>query len=158
MKSIISVWDRAEHIIIGLLLAGAMGITVLEVVSRSIFGFSFYWAQEFIVYFIIWSTFLGASQVLKKSEHIRVNILVNALPAASQRYVDMVTTVIGLVFCLFLLVSGVRLVTDAYVGGVTSSSLAHVPLWMPYSIMPIAGILLSFRFIERFFMLWKGRQ
>lgn len=158
MSSIISAWDKAERIIIGLLLAGAMGITVLEVVARFIFDFSFYWAQEFIIYFIIWSTFLGASQVLKKSEHIRVNILVHTLPAASRRYVDMVTTVIGLVFCLFLSVSGLRVVTDAYIGGVTSSSLARVPLWMPYSIMPIAGILLAFRFIERFFMLWKGRQ
>lgn len=158
LQKAIVIGDRLERCLIGVFLAIATVICFLEVIARYFFHFSFYWAEEFILYFIIWSTFLGSSQVLKQGGHIRLNILVSRVTPRVQRYLDLVTSIIGLTFCLFLLVSGFRLIAGAYTGGVTSSSLAKISLWMPYSIMPIAGILLSFRFAERFLFILAQKK
>jgi len=154
----IKIWDNIELTLVTIFLAVAWALSVMEVFTRYVLHFAYYWTLEFILYFMIWSTFLGASHVLKRGEHIRLNILIGRLSPTKQKYLDLITNVIGLGFSVMLAISGFHLVYDAYVTGETSSSLARVPMWIPYSIMPLAGILLVLRFLERFPRIWQGGE
>lgn len=152
-------WDKVELYLAGITIALALLISFAEVVARFIFGFSFYWAKEYILFFIIWSTFLSSSQVLKRGKHIRLSFVVELLPPKFQKYMEIITSILGAIFCVILLVSGYQLVIHAFESGVTTTSLAKTPLWIPYSIMPIAGLLFSIRFIEHFIeVLTAGRK
>jgi C4-dicarboxylate transporter DctQ subunit len=143
-------WDKFERAIAAITIAGAFILTFLEVVARFVFSYSFYWAKEYIIFFVIWSTFLGSSQVLKKSQHIRLSVFVDLLPEKGKQYFELLNIAMGLVFSIALVISGYNLIADAYVKGVTTTSLAKTPLWMPYMIMPIAGVLFCIRFLELF--------
>lgn len=150
LQNIISKWDRVEQVLAGITVTGAFILTFMEVIARFVFSFSFYWAKEYIIFFVIWSTFFGASQVLKKSQHIRLSVFVDMLPKRGQLFFDWLNIGMGLVLSVALVISGYNLVADAFVKGVTTTSLAKTPLWIPYMIMPIAGVLFCFRFVELF--------
>ena len=152
VQTIIAKWDQIEQFWAGILVTGAFIMTFIEVIARFVFSYSFYWAKEYIIFFIIWSTFLGASQVLKKSQHIRLSVFVDLLPKRGRRLFDWLNIGMGIVFSVALAISGYNLVADAFVKGVTTTSLAKTPLWIPYMIMPIAGVLFFIRFIELFFI------
>ncbi len=147
---IIAGWDKIERAMAAITITGAFILTFVEVIARFIFSYSFYWAKEYIIFFVIWSTFLGSSQVLKKSRHIRLSVFVDILPKKGQQYFELLNIVMGMVFSTALAISGYNLVVDAYVKGVTTTSLAKTPLWVPYMIMPVAGVLFFIRFLELF--------
>lgn len=151
VKTLITQWDKVEQVLAGILVTGAFILTFMEVIARFVFSYSFYWAKEYIIFFVIWSTFLGASQVLKKSQHIRLSVFVDLLPKRGRQFFDWLNIGLGLIFSVALMISGYNLVADAFVKGVTTTSLAKTPLWIPYMIMPIAGSLFSIRFIELLF-------
>lgn len=150
IQTIIVKWDKIEQFLAGATVTGAFILTFVEVIARFVFSYSFYWAKEYIIFFVIWSTFLGASQVLKKSQHIRLSVFVDMLPKRGQRFFDWLNIGMGLVLSIALVISGYNLVADAYVKGVTTTSLAKTPLWIPYMIMPIFGILFCIRVMELF--------
>jgi C4-dicarboxylate transporter DctQ subunit len=155
---IIGCWDRLERLLAAITILGAFILTFMEVIARFVFSYSFYWAKEYIIFMVIWSTLLGSSQVLKKSEHIRLSVFVDLLPNKGKHYFEILNIVLGLVFSVALFFSGCNLVSDAFVKGVTTTSLAKTPLWMPYSIMPIAGVLFLIRFLELFPKAWRKLQ
>lgn len=157
-KKIIDCWDQLEQAIAAIAICGAFVLTFMEVIARFIFSYSFYWAKEYIIFMVIWSTLLGSSQVLKKSQHIRLSVFVDLLPKKGQHYFEVLNIVLGLVFSVALFFSGCNLVSDAFVKGVTTTSLAKTPLWIPYSIMPIAGALFFIRFLELFPATWRKLQ
>lgn len=158
VKKIIDCWDQIERAIAAIAVCGAFLLTFMEVIARYVFSYSFYWAKEYIIFMVIWSTLLGSSQVLKKSQHIRLSVLVDLLPPKGQLYLEVLNIVLGLVFSGALFLSGCNLVSDAFVKGVTTTSLAKTPLWIPYSIMPIAGALFFIRFLELFPAAWRQLQ
>ena len=148
VKSLIDLWDNLERKIATVTISTAFILTFIEVIARLCFNTSFYWAKEIIIFCTIWSTFLGASQVLKKGKHIRLSVVYDLLPPKMQNYFDLFSIALGIVFSVLLAISGFNLTTHALHTGVTSTSLAKTPLWIPYMIMPIAGVLFTIRFIE----------
>ncbi len=158
LKKIIDCWDQIEKAIAAVAICVAFLLTFMEVIARFVFSYSFYWAKEYIIFMVIWSTLLGSSQVLKKSQHIRLSVFVDLLPKKGRWYFEMLSNVLGLVFSVALFFSGCNLVSDAFVKGVTTTSLAKTPLWIPYSIMPIAGALFFMRFLELLPVTWRQRD
>lgn len=148
IKQMISVWDVVERNLSMMTLAMAFLLSFIEVISRMVFNTSFYWAKEYIIFCTIWSTFLGASQVIKKSQHIRLSVVIDLLPPRIQHYFSIFNISLGIIFSVLLFISGFNLTSHALGIGVTSTSLAKTPMWIPYSIMPLAGLLFTIRFLE----------
>lgn len=148
LKQVLSVWDNVERNLAMFTLAIAFILSFIEVIARMAFNTSFYWAKEYIIFCTIWSTFLGASQVIKKSQHIRLSVVIDLLPPKIQNYFNIFNISLGIGFSILLFISGFNLTTHALEIGVTSTSLAKTPMWIPYSIMPLAGLLFTIRFTE----------
>jgi TRAP-type transport system small permease protein len=55
-------------------------IIILQIVARYLFRSPFGWPEELAVFLLVWLTFLGASILLKRNEHIRVTLLLDKLP------------------------------------------------------------------------------
>lgn len=158
MKKIISIWDKIELSVAGIAIGGALVICFIEVINRYVFGASFYWAKEYILYFVVWSVFLGASQVLKRSGHVRLELFINMLPEKGRKYLDLVTTAMIFVFGLLFFISGMTLVTDSYTHSYVSTSLAKTPIWIPQLIAPLSGLLFMVRSVEIFLAKTRGGQ
>lgn len=79
-------------------LAGA-----LEVLSRNIIGYSFFWVQEFIVILLVWEVFMGAAYIFSTSSLICVSILYDKLSYFGKKVLDIINDIIVFIILAALL-------------------------------------------------------
>src|SRR5712691_2929535 len=70
------------------LLLGAIAINFANVVGRYLFLASIYWADEAMVFLVIWSIFLAAIAVTCDGSHLTLDLFSTRLPPRAQRALD----------------------------------------------------------------------
>lgn len=148
-QKIDQIWTKCENFIAAIFLFFGMGLMFYQVLSRYFFGFSLYWAEEIVRYLVIWSNFIGASILIKDNEHINVDFFVDKLKDEHKAIMEQATNILGACYSLFLLLTGVTLVMEALSNGSISDSRLETPMWIPYIIMPLAGFLITCRYVQR---------
>ncbi len=144
-----NIWTKFESIASALMLAFGMGLMFYQVLSRYFFGFSIFWTEEIVRYLVIWSNFIGASLIVKSNEHISVTFFVDKLDANRRHVIDQATNLMCVLYSLMLLFTGIALVQDAYLAGSVSDTRLETAMWIPYLIMPLSGLLITCRWIQR---------
>ncbi len=64
----------------GLLLLSALAINIANVVGRYGFGHSIYWADEAMVFLVVWSVCLAGIAIAWRGAHLNMDLLLEALP------------------------------------------------------------------------------
>lgn len=149
IRGFIKFWDRFEWYLIGILLGIATLLCFMEIVGRAVFNSPTQWAEELIRYIIIFAVFIGVSSVTKKSEHIKMSVIIDLFSGKKRRIIDLVTASIGIVFSVILLISGMLLVADAKSSEALSEFGLNIPIYIPYLALPIGGGLMTLRLIGR---------
>jgi TRAP-type C4-dicarboxylate transport system permease small subunit len=147
------VWDRLETLVGGLFLTLSVFIVVIEIVSRNLFAYSMVGADEIASFAVIWSVFFTASIGVKKNIHVRIDVLYFILPNAIARWIDALGTLISIFFTAYLTYSGWALVQESIMFGELTMTMLRLPIWIPQSILPIGGFLLSVRLLQRLYFL-----
>jgi len=83
--------------LIGLLVAGLVGLAFVQVVLRYGFRFSLLWVEEVSVMALIWLAWIGIVYLWLVREHIFVDLLPNALPTAGRRWLGLAIEAVALV-------------------------------------------------------------
>ncbi|MCU0592646.1 MAG: TRAP transporter small permease [Desulfobacterales bacterium] len=144
--------DRLSQIsgyIAALSILAATLIIVHQVVVRYVFKIPTIWQVETAIYLLIAATFLGAPYGLKENAHINIDLLIIKLPAAGRRKLDIVTSVIAMLFCFFLAYRGGVMWWEAFEGNWRSSSLLSVPLVYPYALIPVGMFITGLQYIVK---------
>jgi TRAP-type C4-dicarboxylate transport system permease small subunit len=141
--------NQAAGYFSGLAILAATLIIVEQVVVRYVLNAATVWQVETAVYLLIAATFLGSSYGLKEKAHINIDIVVILLPQRIRDRLDIVTAVIALLFCLFLVWRGSVMWWEAFEGGWRSSSLLSFPLVYPYALIPLGMFMTSLQYIVR---------
>lgn len=128
----------------------AAALATVQVVLRYAFGMGIYWAEEVVVYCIIWTAFIAASAAIRSNDHLSVEIIRMFAPARLAATADRLASIIGAAAGLSLMVLGAQLVRSAYEFEQQSSAL-EMPMWLVYLIIPISGALMALRFVHRCF-------
>ena len=149
IRGFIKFWDRFEWYLIGILLGMATLLCFIEVVRRAVFNSPTQWAEELIRYIIIFAVFIGVSSVTKKSEHIKMSVIIDLFSEKKRRIIDIITASIGMVFSVTILISGIILVADAKSSETLSEFGLNIPIYIPYLALPIGGGLMTLRLIGR---------
>ncbi len=114
-----------------------------EVVTRSLLGLSFEFAEELSGYLLVAITFLAAADSFASGSFMRVDVLYARLPTAARATLDRVLAVLAAIlcggFCWYL----ARLVLSSYRKGVVSPNLSAIPLWLPQLAMVVGMALLA---------------
>ncbi|WP_233270636.1 TRAP transporter small permease subunit [Chachezhania sediminis] len=76
----------------------AFGITVIEVVARYVFDSPTFWAHETTTFLIAAIFLIGGPVALARDKHIRVRIFYDAVGSERRRTLDIVNSVIALIF------------------------------------------------------------
>ncbi len=124
-------------------------ILIAEVILTSFFEWSQPWAVEYPVYLQSLVLFGGAGWTLRQGGHIRVAILMQSLPPAAARLLDMAGTVfaIGVVgFAAWALWQQLLRTVDF---GSTSYYPMGTPLWIPQGLLTVGITLLWLAFVAR---------
>ncbi len=120
-----------------------------EVIARYVLNRPTLYSVELSEYLLIFVAFMAAGWVLQNDGHVKMNSVINLLPAGMQHGIEIFTSIIVLIFCLILVWKGAISSVMAFKGGYHSSSLLNVPLWLPYAIIPSGSLLLALQMLVR---------
>lgn len=138
--------SRFCGLVSALLLTFAMVIVCQMIFMRYLFKASTVWQTEAVVFSATAAIFLGAPYVLLKKGHVGVDVVQTLVSNGTRRRLEQVGSVLGLVFCLIMMVAtGIHL-QEALEGGWTTPSVAAVPLWIPLAPMFTGFVLLSLQY------------
>ena len=146
-----SVFDRALNVTAfaaAVLIIFMMLTICFDVVTRRI-GYPQKWTIEITEDYMIFITFLGAAWLLKKEGHVRMDILVNALNPRRQALLGIITSIIGVIISLYLVVWGSMTTLDHYQRDIFQMTPLLMPTAPLLAIIPIGGILLLIQFLRR---------
>ena len=93
-------WDKIEETLVGLLGLIALVIGLLQVVGRYIDpARAISYAEEVIVYLVIWAIMIASSQLVRRDGHVRPDLVLRLLPPRYQRIVEIFNCLVAIVFC-----------------------------------------------------------
>ncbi|MBB4265657.1 TRAP transporter small permease subunit [Roseospira visakhapatnamensis] len=148
---LLRLWTRVEAhgllTVATVLMAVAMGVMVVEAVSRYGWGVSHWWAEELVRYLVVWSMLLSIGVASRRGHFIRMDLLITALPRRAQLALGWVTVVVGVAFCGVLLYASVIEVRHLYRIGMYTESNLDLPLWVVRLVLPVGAVLYGLYFI-----------
>jgi len=152
------IYERALETL-GLLAGTAIGVIAVlitvDVVARNLGIVNFPWLIEVSEYCLYVGTFLAAPWVLHLGAHVRVDVLVEAVPAGVARWLDALTDLTGTAVSGVLLWYGWVATADAFRLGSRIAKELVVPEWWLLAVIPVSAALLVLEFALR---LWRGMR
>jgi C4-dicarboxylate transporter DctQ subunit len=137
--------DRLENVAMVAFMAIATTVTTFQVVYRYGFNSSLSWAEEVVIYSIVCMSFVGASMGVRHGVHISVDVLNAFVPPAVNRWLHIVTAVLGIAFAIALAYFGFRLFNSTLERGMLSPAL-RIPMAWVYLPIGVSGVLLIIRY------------
>jgi TRAP-type C4-dicarboxylate transport system permease small subunit len=116
------------------------------------------WSNEVCEYILYLVTLLAAPWLLRRGQHIRVDILLRVLPPQIGWVLEWIGDIIGLVCCLYFVRYGLKVLGDSYAAGAISIKTLVLPEWWLLVPMPIAFVAVSIEFIFRIHRLAHGAR
>ena len=134
----------------GLLGAGALAIAAVQVFGRYIDpAGAINWAEEVIVYIVVWAVMLIASQLVRTDGHVRPDLVLRLLPPQGRRWVEMLNCLVAIAFTAGMVWYGWKVVHTALLFDQRSSSYLQFPIWIYYAALPAGGGLMLARYVVR---------
>ncbi len=106
--------------------------------------------------FLYLITLLSAPWLLRLGRHIRVDILLRAIPSRSAWYCEWIADVLGLVCSLLIAWYGLAATQDSYASGEMFIKAIATPVWWWLALLPITFVLLAIEFVFRMHRLMSG--
>ncbi|WP_090129047.1 TRAP transporter small permease [Limnohabitans sp. Rim11] len=111
--------------------------------------------SEFLLYLITLSV---APWLLRQGQHIRVDILLQAIPKKLAWALEWVGDLLGLACCLVMSTYGAQATWASYSANSLSIKTLVTPEWWSLAPLPVVFILLSIEMIFRMHRLWLAER
>lgn len=143
---------RAALALAALLLITDLVLIGVGVVLRYVFSRALPGGDEIVAGTLTALVMLAAPEVLRRGEHIGVDVLTNALRPRPARWAGMWANFTVLVVALLLVVNGWQaMALSRMIGALTQGNL-ELPIWVLQLFLPLGGTLLALVALER---LWR---
>jgi C4-dicarboxylate transporter DctQ subunit len=147
-----NVWDKVERTLIGLLGAAAMLVGLVQVVGRYVAPrYAISWAEEVIVYLVVWGIMLAASQLVRTDGHVRPDLVLRATSPQVQRWMEVTNCIAAIAFCAGLAWYGWSIVGTSWQLDERSSSDLRFPMWLYSAAIPTGAVLMTGRYFNRLY-------
>ena len=147
LQLMMKLWDRGEQTLAGALGLGALALGLWQAVSRYFFpqhAISF--AEEVIVYLMIWAVMVVSSQLVRTDSHVRPDLVLNVASPVVKRWLAVFNSLAAIVFCAALVFYGWQIVETALLIDERSSSSLRFPMWVYYAALPVGSALMLMRY------------
>ena len=163
MQSLDTAFGRfinALAILASLILLGMMLIICGDVFTRNVAlpglprGIS--WSNEISELMLYLITMFAAPWLLRGGRHIRVDILLRALPRSWAYACEWVADITGTACCLWMLWYGAVVTVKSFTDGANSIKTLVMPEWWLMAPLPFCFLLLAIEFVFRMRRLAEG--
>lgn len=141
-----SILNRFEEVI-GALCLGAMGlISFTNVITRYLFHYSMAFTEEITLYLFVWVVLLGTSIAFREGANVTVSFLYDKLGKKAQKFLDLVSSAISLIFFVVLIYySSIEVMDEIQVHAMTEA--IELPMWWFSGAMPLVSVCIIVRII-----------
>lgn len=146
MRRIYQIYNQIERAILGLILIVLIVMGFVSVICRFVLRIPLAWAEEFMLFCMVWVAYLGASAAANERKHVRVGLFVGFLPKPAQKVVSLIADILWMACALFLIYLG-YIVTSGYIVHKAVSLGGGYPYWIASISIPIGMILMTIRVV-----------
>jgi len=122
-------------------------IITFEVIMRFIFRSPTMWVTEISSLLCIVASFLLFAYTLQEKGHTRVDFITAMLSKKSVFFLELFTSVLGLLYCGILTWYGIKMIQSSVLMGEVTQTL-QIPLWIPQLSVPIGGGLMFLQLLK----------
>ena len=120
-----------------------------DVVSRNVGGGGVAVSNELSEDILYLMTLLAAPWLLRQGQHIRVDIILRALPLRAAWLLEWVGDIVGFLCCLYFVWYGYLITRASYDAGAINIKTLVTPEWWTLAPLPLGFALLGIEFIFR---------
>ena len=132
-----------------------------DVIARRFFGFSSQSTTELTGYALAFGISWAFAHTLTARAHVRIDVLINHLPAGIRRPLHLLSLAMLALFIGFIAWGAYELVDESLLFGATDISLLRTPLWLPQGLwaagIAVLLLLIVLMLIESTLLVLAGR-
>jgi TRAP-type C4-dicarboxylate transport system permease small subunit len=155
-KALDALYDGAAALA-ALFMVGLLAMVLLSIVSRQL-HFHVPGTDAYAGYLMAAAGFLALAHTLKRGEHIRVTLLVNALHGAPRRALELWALAAASGLALLGAWYSARLVWQSRQFNDISTANDATPLWIPQLAMAVGMAVLAVALIDELVLEWRGTR
>jgi len=143
------IFIKIPHAVAGVMFLVAVVINIVNVVGRYVFLRPVFWAEEILIFMVIWMVFMLAGSVTYRGAHLNMDLVYSILPQSMKRVVN-VAVAVALVVCpIFVAYEAAQIVELQYrTHGVTAGT--EIPLVIPTSALVFGFAFIALAALARF--------
>src|SRR5690242_5055636 len=92
------IFVKLPHIAAGVLFLLAVALNIINVVARYVFFNPIFWAEEILVFIIIWAVFLVAGSITYRGGHLNMDLLYSNMSPLWRRIIN-IAIALTLIVC-----------------------------------------------------------
>ncbi len=140
-----------------LMMVGTLIMVVLGMVDRYV-SMNFRGTDMYAGYFMAAAGFLALAHTLKKNEHIRVTLIVNALPPKAKKAMELWSLTAAVLLSGLFAYYSVRLAYQSWDFHDISTGNDATPLWIPQIGMAVGTLVLLVAFVDELVLEFMGQR
>ncbi len=151
-EKIIRVFDSlldAGAALSGALLVAVMLLTSVKVFFRYGLREGLLGVDQISGTLLVYIAFLGAAWVLRREEHVTIDLLVTRLRPGHRRWLTCANSVLGALICLVVTVYGALEAVTSWQRGILIPAEIEIPRVINLGVIPLGAFLLSLQFMRR---------
>lgn len=120
----------------------------MDVILRKVIGFTWAPLYELITYSLLWMTFLGATAIMRKNGHVKMDSITSILSAKNEALLNVISHSICILVAAIMLYYTVKLTAADYQANFFLASILNPPKWPIEIIIPIGFFMLFLQLIR----------
>ena len=151
-KKIIRVFDwllDAGAALAGALLVAVMLLISIKVIFRYGLREGLMGVDQISGTLLVYIAFLGAAWVLRREEHVTIDLLVTRLGPQSRRWLTCVNSCLGALICLVVTFYGSVEAVTSWQRGILIPAEIEIPRVINLGVIPLGAFLRSLQFMRR---------
>jgi TRAP-type C4-dicarboxylate transport system permease small subunit len=145
-------------IIAALVLLAMVLVVTGDILLRNTVSKGFVWANEVSEYALYLITVLTAPWLLRRGQHVRLDLVLTAMPKRVALIMEAIGDIAGFLVCLAMVRYATLMTYDAWRNGSITIKNLVFPEWWLLAPLPVCFILLAIEFIFRFYRLITNRE
>jgi TRAP-type C4-dicarboxylate transport system permease small subunit len=126
----------------GAMLIASVAINFANIIGRYFLSTSLAWAEEAMLFLMIGCVFLGAPPVAWLGRHIRMDVVISALPPRARAVFELIADLVTIATCIMLAIFAWPVIT--MLGELDErSETANIPLAIPQAVVPLGLLLMA---------------
>lgn len=114
-------------------------IVAIQVITRKLFNFVFFWSEEITLLLMVWFSFMGIAIGFREKLHLAMDSFTNLLPKRINKVLDKVIQVCIFAFGFYLVKNGWEFTVLMNESTLPATKL---PNSIMYLVMPITGVMI----------------